>query len=233
MLTAVLYLPQTMAAHFPPVSPQLTPLQETLKIVQDQLTCGICLDTYTDPKVLMCFHIFCTKCLQPLVCRKDQGHTVQCPNCRQLTSLPQNGVSGLQFAFHIAHLFEIRDTLNKIGKSPCDKCRAQDASAYCCSCGFVCDICKHIHQLWDDLASHQVISLDQLRGDVTRLVPPFNRTLYYPQHQGKQLELFCEQCSQLICQLCTAKLHKGHSYDVVSDTFEAHKAELLASLLPI
>jgi len=158
---------------------------------------------------------------------------VQCPNCRQNTSLPKNGVSGLQSAFHITHLFEIRDTLSKIRKSPCDKCRAQDASTYCRSCGFVCDTCKHIHQLWDDLASHQVISLDQLKEYVTRLVPPMTRTLYCPQHQGKQLELFCEQCSQLICQNCTVKLHKGHSYDVVSDTFEAHKAELLASLLPV
>ena len=47
------------------------------------------------------------------------------------------------------------------------------------------------------------------------------------------IELLCETCGDLICQLCTAKIHKGHSYDVVSDTFEKHKTELEASMIPI
>ena len=30
----------------------------------DQLTCNVCLDQYTDPKVLPCHHSFCLKCIQ-------------------------------------------------------------------------------------------------------------------------------------------------------------------------
>ena len=232
VINAVFHLLQTMAFHLSH-HPSPHSLEETLKIVQDQLTCGICLDTYSNAKVLQCFHTFCTKCLQSLECQRDQGCTVQCPNCCHNTSLPQTGVLGLQSAFHIAHLFDIRDTINRLGKAKCDKCKDQVASAYCRTCGFVCDHCKHIHQLSDDLTSHQVISLDQLRGDITRLVPPLNKALYCSQHQENELELFCEQCNQLICHNCTAKLHKGHRYSVVSDTFETHKAKLLASLVPV
>ena len=30
----------------------------------NQLTCNVCLDQYTDPKVLPCHHSFCLKCIQ-------------------------------------------------------------------------------------------------------------------------------------------------------------------------
>ena len=32
----------------------------------DQLTCSVCLDQYTNPKTLPCHHSFCLKCIQPL-----------------------------------------------------------------------------------------------------------------------------------------------------------------------
>ena len=32
----------------------------------DQLTCNVCLDQYTNPKTLPCHHSFCLECIQPL-----------------------------------------------------------------------------------------------------------------------------------------------------------------------
>ena len=223
-----------MAAQLPPAAaPQLTAVEETLKKVQEQLTCAVCLDDYTDPKVLCCFHVFCTKCLEPLVRQGAQGQTVQCPNCRQSTSLPQNGIPGLQGAFHIHHLFDIRDTLRKVNRANCDKCKKQEATSYCRSCGFVCDRCKESHQFFEELTSHEFVSLGKLTGDLTSVVPPQKKVLFCSKHEGKQLELFCETCSELICHNCTTKIHKGHSCDVVSDTFETHKAEIVSSLKPV
>ena len=222
-----------MAAQLPRAAPQLTAVEETLKLVQEQLTCSICLDDYTDPKVLRCFHVFCTKCLEPIVQRGEQGQTILCPICRQPTQLPQNGVPGLQGAFYVHHLFDIRDTLRKVNKANCDKCKKHEASSYCRSCGFVCERCKEVHQFFDELSSHEVIGLDKLTGDLTKVVPPQKKVLYCSKHEGKELELFCETCSELICHNCTTKIHKGHSCDVVSDTFETHKAEVVASLKPV
>ena len=222
-----------MAAQLPPATPQLTAIEDTLKKVQEQLTCAICLDDYTDPKVLRCFHVFCTKCMERLVHQEAQGQTVRCPSCRQLTTLPPTGIPGLQGAFHVHHLFDIRDTLRKVNKANCDKCKTQEATDYCRSCGFVCDRCKECHQFFKELTSHEIVSLNELTGELTSVVPPQKKVLLCPRHEGKQLELFCETCSELVCHNCTTKIHKGHSCDVVSDTFETHKAEILSSLKPI
>ena len=34
--------------------------------LDDQLTCSVCLDQYTNPKTLPCHHSFCLKCIEPL-----------------------------------------------------------------------------------------------------------------------------------------------------------------------
>ena len=79
-----------------------------LKKLEDQLDCSICLDTYANPKLLQCFHIFCQKCLVKLVFRNQQGQLVlSCPTCRKETPIPPNGVAGLQTAFHINQFLDI------------------------------------------------------------------------------------------------------------------------------
>ena len=36
------------------------------KELDDQLTCSVCLEQYTNPKVLPCHHSFCLKCIEPI-----------------------------------------------------------------------------------------------------------------------------------------------------------------------
>ena len=93
-------------------------MAEALKKLEEELNCAICLDTYTDPKLLQCFHVVCRQCLVKLVVRNQQGQLIlTCPTCRQATPIPANGVAGLQTAFHINHLLEIRESL-KEAKNP-------------------------------------------------------------------------------------------------------------------
>ena len=89
--------------------------EEALKKLEEQLNCSVCLDIYTDPKLLHCFHVYCQKCLVPLVDRDQGGHLgITCPTCRQVTPVPDRGVAGLQSAFHINRLFEVQDSVKKI-----------------------------------------------------------------------------------------------------------------------
>ena len=90
--------------------------EEGLKRVEEQLNCSICLDTYSDPKILKCFHVFCRQCLVPLGVRDQQGQlSLTCPTCRQDTPIPARGVAGLQSAFHINTLLEIlEDSAKKL-----------------------------------------------------------------------------------------------------------------------
>ena len=93
--------------------------QEALKKLEEHLDCAICLDTFTDPKQLQCNHIYCQQCLRKLVFKDQQGQLIlTCPNCRQITPVPANGVTGLQPAFHINRLLEIQSFLKKIKAIP-------------------------------------------------------------------------------------------------------------------
>ena len=47
-----------------------------LKELDQQLTCNVCLDQYTNPKTLPCLHSFCLKCIEKLPQEpKVQTHT--------------------------------------------------------------------------------------------------------------------------------------------------------------
>ena len=93
--------------------------EKTLKKVEEELNCSICLDTYTDPKLLQCLHAYCRKCLVKLVVRDQQGQLIlTCPICRYDTRVPANGVTGLQPAFQINHLLEIMEEHKKAAADP-------------------------------------------------------------------------------------------------------------------
>ena len=118
-------------------------------------------------------------------------------------------------------------------KVMCGKCTKaqQPATSYCRDCGeFICDVCTTVHAHWDDFAEHEVVALEQLESKVKQLDSLKKVILYCSLHEGKKLKLYCETCKELICTHCTVKKHKDHQYDLISDTFDKHKAEMTASL---
>ena len=215
--------------------------KKALKKLEDQLTCAVCLEDFKHPKLLQCFHVYCKDCLKPLVVQDKQGQlSLCCPTCRQSTLLPPGStVSDLQPAFHIHHLLEIQEALEKLKepqKVQCDKCKftPQPATSYCRDCGeFICAICTTVHREWQTLSEHEVVALEQLESRVKQVDALKKVTLFCSLHNGKELELYCETCEELICHNCTVKKHKEHRYDLVSDTFETHKTEITASMEPI
>ena len=171
----------------------------------------------------------------------QQGQvSVRCPTCRRATLLPPpTTVADLQSAFHIHHLFDIRDAFEKVKepeKVQCAKCIkvAQTATSYCRDCGeFICAMCTKVHAHWGMFAKHEVVPLDQFEKKVKQLDSLKKVPLYCSLHEGKKLKLYCDTCEELICHNCTVKKHKDHQYDLVSDTFEQQKAEITASLEPV
>ena len=218
-----------------------TVAKQALEKLEDQLTCAVCLDAFKDPKMLNCFHVFCKDCLQRLVVKDRQGQpSLCCPTCRRSTPLPPTtSVSGLQSAFHVHHLFEIQDALEKMKepqKVQCEKCKkvSRPATSFCRDCGqFICARCSDIHADWEEFSLHEVVSMDQLKGDVSKHVPAKKVTHFCSKHKDQELRLYCETCEELICHDCTIRLHQGHQYDLISDTFEGHKADITASLEPV
>jgi len=151
--------------------------------------------------------------------------------------LPPTGVSGLQTAFHIDHLFEIHAALTKMKepqKTQCEKCKKSTATGYCRDCGkFVCAKCTELHQIWEEFADHKIASLNDIQQEAANLVPPTKKVMYCPKHQENILKIYCETCGEFICNDCTIRLHQGHNYDLVTDTFPKHKEEIVSSLQPV
>ena len=159
--------------------------EKAIKKLDEQLNCTICFDTYTDPKLLQCFHTYCTKCLIPLVIRDTQGQFIlPCPTCRQVTPIPPNGVRGLQSAFQINEFISIRD---------------------------------------------------DLKTSLSNSTSPEDNMLYCSEHAGKEVELYCSTCNELICWKCVAKggKHHDHNYDPINLAFEKYKGEITSSLEPM
>ncbi|XP_072314961.1 E3 ubiquitin/ISG15 ligase TRIM25 [Eucyclogobius newberryi] len=50
-------------------------------VLQEELTCPVCLDLYRDPHLLPCGHNFCKACLDRLKRQADRGR-FRCPECR-------------------------------------------------------------------------------------------------------------------------------------------------------
>ena len=54
------------------------------------LECAVCLDQYTEPKVLPCLHTFCKRCLQGLLKHEGAVWKLICPTCRSSAEVSLN-----------------------------------------------------------------------------------------------------------------------------------------------
>ena len=177
-----------------------------LKKLEDQLNCSICLDTYTDPKLLQCSHTYCQQCLVPLVDRDQQGQLgLSCPTCRQVTPIPDRGVAGLQPAFHINRLLEVQASLQKV-ENPvatpkvvryCFEHHKVELRLYCETCGeLVCAQCvvrdgkHHDH----DCAVFER-AFEKYKEEITSSLEPMEKQVMTIKKALTQLDVRCGEIS--------------------------------------
>ena len=211
--------------------------EEALEKLANQLTCSVCREEYTRPRVLPCLHVFCEACLQKVVVAQANRLTATCPNCRQASQLPGEGVSTLPSAFLIQNLFEVRDTLEKVRdpkKVKCEKCEEGEAEQFCRNCGqFICQSCLKMHQKWKEFKGHEVCNLEEIEEVLSKRVNPRVVTTRCSHHPTEPIKIYCETCEELICRDCTVKTHRDHNYDLIPDAFPRHRDAIMSSLQPL
>ena len=137
---------------------QETQTNGDLASFSELLQCVICFEPYTNPKMLQCGHSFCEECLQGYHKVNQQAHNAQpgklpCPTCRELTSIPENGIKGLRNDFKAHKLEKVLRMMavrNRASSCLCDPCTSEkisvDASVYCSKCKVnYCNGCLLIH----------------------------------------------------------------------------------------
>ena len=158
-----------------------------------------------------------------------------CPVCRQTTQQPDKGVSGFQSAFLINNLLELHQVLEKVSGSQqnnCENCHKEQATGYCKQCSkFLCQTCVDTHNKWGDFSSHQILGVEDVATTASKLVPLKEQPTMECGSHGKPLEVYCDTCDELICQLCTtAKAHRDHEYEPLTDAFPRHQQQIVDSL---
>ena len=78
-------------------------VSQVKSVLEEEITCPLCLGIFVDPKRLPCDHIYCKACLQNLASRNVTA-TIPCPECRKLAQLPDGDVSKLPSAFRVNRL---------------------------------------------------------------------------------------------------------------------------------
>jgi len=78
--------------------PPSAPAQKTESftwLVEDDMTCAVCLDLFDDPLALKCAHNFCEKCIKLLIRSQSNSNSLACPLCRVETSFNPTSFEGL------------------------------------------------------------------------------------------------------------------------------------------
>ena len=74
------------------------------------------------------------------------------------------------------------------------------------------------------MTDHEMLGLDEVVDAAYQL--PHAKPEEVPSNcadHSKPLEIFCETCDELICQLCTVKKHRDHDYDVITNAYTDHE----------
>ena len=203
--------------------PTLT--KETMSKLDAQLTCAICLDRYTDPRILLCHHAFCKDCITHLPeYMEKERRTVMCPSCRKPTQLGEEGASALLPAFFVNGLLDIDGELKKTTEfhKVCSEHDKQE-DIYCETCDmhicFKCTIGKH-HGHQYDLANdlfetHEqeikdcLKSVDERIDEVTRTLAVYDKTEKEIQDQNEAVQEEIDQSIQHQLQSIMDELHQS------------------------
>ena len=218
--------------------------EKVVKKVEEQLNCSICLDTYTDPKILQCFHVFCRQCLGV---RDQQGKlSLTCPTCRQITPIPARGVAGLQSAFRINNLLEIREEsakntpatperttptdLNPVNKaSHCFVHEDKELELYCETCGeLICLKCvtksgKHHSHDYEELN----VAFEKYKEEITSSLEPMEKQVMTIK---KALALIEHCCGEISDQRAAIEDNIHVTFRQLREVLTVRETELIGQL---
>ena len=207
-------------------------IEKSVEDLEKEITCAICHEFYSDPKVLPCCHYYCKQCIHNLSLRNGVSQPFSCPECRKATTLPEGRVNNLPTAFFVNRMKSMHSSMERAhGKveAKCQMCSGDKAEAFCMQCAmFICAECVKQHQKMRVFSGHRVSTLDELREGGTKHIPPSSP----PECQlhKEPFKIYCFDCSCLICRDCTIKDHRDHNYEFITVSTQKMKETLIQKL---
>ena len=213
---------------------------KSLEQLEGEITCGVCQEHYTEPKILPCLHYYCKKCVLDLVQRARPSKSFPCPECRNKATLPEEGVDGLKTAFFVNRLkstvSSVKITHGQV-EVKCEICLEvynEKAEAFCRQCAaFICAECVKSHKRNRQYSKHEVSSLDDLKQGKCKPVVKKDDLPDKCEDHDEPKVIYCYDCDALICCHCIMKDHKEHNFEFCKKSARHAKGELSQELEPL
>ena len=189
-------------------------------------SCSVCLEVFTDPKVLPCCHTFCLKCLEKTARSAQTRGEITCPQCRNTHLIPTGGLN--EFLTDFMEVYEIEAAGLKsesAGSVVCGECEESSGplSSYCTNCrNYLCNECVQLHKRVKAYRGHEITSTQEISAATLQS----HVTHYCTIHKQEALKLYCVTCMRLICRDCTLVEHRQHDYKFVENARKQVEDEL-------
>ncbi|XP_070576180.1 uncharacterized protein [Ptychodera flava] len=207
--------------------------------LEGELSCAVCMDIYTDPRLLPCAHSFCRTCLFDVMKKghpekKSASSRLSCPSCRHEADLDKRGVDGLPKNFLLESIvIRFKETKCKEGRSSrekgvgCDICAETEGTVAvktCIQCGVsYCESClRSYHPNKGVFTKHKLVKATK---------NPRQKDVYCPEHEDELIKMYCVKCKTPVCYLCDRfGGHKGHPVAELKASYKQMKATLSNNL---
>ncbi|XP_028248776.1 tripartite motif-containing 13 isoform X2 [Parambassis ranga] len=201
----------------------------TMEQLEEELTCPICCGLFEDPRVLLCSHSFCKKCLEGLL-EGNRGPAYRtpfkCPTCRKET--PHNGANSLQVNYSLRGIVEKFSKLKVMPKmSVCKQHYGQPLNIFCATdLTLICGFCATT----EDHRGHKFSSLEDAYA---REKEAFKELLYGVESWRSADILSCletlQSSKKKALQSVTKDAQKVEDYfDKLISSLECKKNEILS-----
>ena len=190
-------------------------------VVKKDHTCSVCLELFSEPKVLPCCHTFCLKCLEKTARSGQKKGEITCLQCRKTHAIPAGGLTEFLTDFIASYEIEVtqlkspQDAGQRGKHSKCGECEEEGTmETYCTDCqNYLCRGCVEAHKKFKAYRGHKVVPILEL--NVATLQS--GQVQYCSTHKDETLKLFCETCMALVCRDCILVEHREHQYTFVKD----------------
>ena len=205
-------------------------IKTLLDNLHDEVSCSVCMCTFTDPKQLPCLHSFCLHCLNGIQRTSGLHGKITCPECKRQFEIPGSGnPSELPTNVRINSLLDVLSikecsTANvKCGN--CDKRSAQTLYCFQC-CSFWCKQCILGHNIIRTNKEHKTLLLKDFQDQDFEAVLKRPAICQKKHHEKEELKFFCRGCKVAICNTCAVTLHEGHGKMPLQEATDARKIQI-------
>ena len=199
--------------------------------IHEEVSCSVCMVTFTEPKQLPCLHSFCLHCLEGIQRTSGRHDVITCPECRRESQVPGGNLKDLPTNSRIHSLLEVLAIRGCSSTGvKCGNCDIRKVESFYCfqCCSFWCDECIAVHNLLRVNKEHRVLTLKDFEDQDIEDVLKRSAFCSRQGHEKKELEFFCKKCEETVCSSCVVTAHDGHVKVLLEEAANEKKLQVMS-----